>query len=195
MNIVSFTPREVAVLAGAPKRAVEQAIRERILAPRPVRTDTGRLRRMLPVQAVAYAATIAKLDLKLTTAQKKRLARKLAGLDPKSVAKARIEIAPAVEVDVGRLVGDAVEQAERYRQMRDKYIVRDQEIMGGTPIIRSTRITVYSVLGQVDHGDTIDLIAQDNDDVPREAFETAVVYARAHPFIPRPGGRPWEKVA
>ena len=50
---------------------------------------------------------------------------------------------------------------------------------------------VYSVLGRIDHGDTIDEIAGDNPDIPREALEAAIVYARAHPLVVRPGGKPW----
>jgi hypothetical protein len=38
---------------------------------------------------------------------------------------------------------------------RDAHIAVDDEIMGGTPVIRGTRITVYAVLGRIDHGDTI----------------------------------------
>ena len=52
-------------------------------------------------------------------------------------------------------------------------------------------MTVYSVLGRVDHGDTIDDILSENPDLSREALEAAVTYARAHPLIGRPGGRPW----
>ena len=180
-----LSPSEVAVLAGVPERTVERAIKDHLLTPRAIRSETGRPRRMLPVQAVAYAAAIAKLDLRLTADQKKRLAHKLAEIDPESITKARIEIAPAVEIDIGRLVGDAVQHADHYRKMRNQYIVIDPEIQGGKPVIRGTRITVSSVLGQVDRGDTIDLIAEDNYDIPREAFEVAVIYGRSHPFVRR----------
>ena len=73
----------------------------------------------------------------------------------------------------------------------DGYIVEDEGIMGGTPCIRGTRMTVYSVLGRVDHGDSVDEIAEENPDIPREALEAAIVHARAHPLVVRPGGKPW----
>lgn len=73
----------------------------------------------------------------------------------------------------------------------DGHIVEDEGIVGGTPCIRGTRMTVYSVLGRVDHGDTVDEIAEENPDIPREALEAAIVHARAHPLIVRPGGKPW----
>ena len=73
------------------------------------------------------------------------------------------------------------------------FIVVDEEIKGGTPVIRGTRMTVYAVLGRIDHGETIDDILADNPDLTREALEAAINYARAHPLVGRPGGRPWAK--
>lgn len=193
----TLSPREVAELSGAPKRVVEKAIEERVLGVsfRKTKPDASRARRMLPGHAVAYAAILAKIDLKLTPAHKKRLASGLARLDAAGMRKARIELEPAVEIDVGRLVGDAMDRAEHYRAARDAWIEVDEEIMGGTPVIRGTRVTVYSVLGRVEHGDTVDDILAENPDLARDALEAAITYARAHPLIGRPGGRPWADAA
>ena len=73
------------------------------------------------------------------------------------------------------------------------FIVVDEEIKGGTPVIRGTRLTVYAVLGRIDHGETIDDVLADNPDLTREALEAAIIYARSHPLVGRPGGRPWAK--
>jgi uncharacterized protein (DUF433 family) len=197
MEAATLTPREVAELSGVPKHIVEKAIEEGVLrvrtrASHPV---TRHARRMLPIHAVAYASVIRKLDLKLTAVHKKTLASKLAQLRPTMIRTARLELAPAVEINVGRLVGDAVDRAERYRLVRDVSIVIDEEIKGGTPVIRGTRVTVYSVLGRAEHGETIDDILRDNPDLSREEIETAVIYARTHPLMGRPGGRPWVDTA
>ncbi len=191
-DTATLTPREVAELSGAPKRVIEKAIEERVLR---VRRPGRHTRRMLPVHAVAYASLIEKLDLKLPLAHKKRLVAKLASLKLDEMRKARVEVEPGVEIDVGRLVGDIVDRAERYRATRDASIVIDEAIMGGTPVIRGTRMTVYSVLGRVEHGDTIDDLLEDNPDLSRAKFEAAVTYARTHPLIGRPGGRPWINAA
>jgi len=188
----TLTPREVAELSGAPKRVIEKAIEEHVLAVR-VRPSAGaarHARRMLPTHAVAYVAIITKLDLRLTTTVKKRMAHRLARLPPADIRTARIELSPAVELDVGRLVGDAMDRAAR-----DRAIVIDEAIKGGTPVIRGTRMTVYSVLGRVEHGETIDEILADNPDLAREAIEAAVTYARTHPLMGRPAGRPWAHAA
>jgi uncharacterized protein (DUF433 family) len=192
MPAAVLTPHEVAELSGAPKRLVEKAIEERILSPRS-RLSPGmrRARRMLPVYSVAYAAAVKGLDLNLTLKHKKRLARIIADTPTEALAKARAVIAPAVEIDLGRLVGDVVAKTEKYRTARDAFIVADEAIKGGTPVIRGTRMTVYSILGRVDHGDTIDDILFENPDLTRAAIEAAVIYARTHPLVGRPGGRPW----
>jgi uncharacterized protein (DUF433 family) len=197
MAIATLTPREVAEVAGIPKRFVDEAIQEHVLAVRrssvraPVRTSP----KLLLAYVVAYATVIAKLDLKLTKAHKKLLSDKLSRLPPAEMRVARFELVPAVELDIGRLVGDAVDRAEHYRAARDKFLVGDKAIKGGTPVIRGTRMTVYSVLGRIEHGETVDELLSDNPDITREAIEVAITYARTHPLIERRGGKPWSDSA
>jgi uncharacterized protein (DUF433 family) len=119
----------------------------------------------------------------------------LSHIDPADIRTARVELAPAVELDVGRLVGDAMERTERYRTARDAAIVSDAAILCGTPIIRGTRITVYPVLGRFAHGETVDDVPSDNPDLSRDVIEATITDARTHPLMGRPGGRPWAKVA
>ena len=195
MSPPALTPREVAELSGTPKHIVEKAIEENVLRVRRGSRRGSGARRLLPTQAVVYAALVSKLDLKLTATHKKRLFGKLATLKASDIRKARVELAPAVEVNVGRLVGDVLERAERYRAARDASIQVSESIMGGTPVIRGTRMTVYSVLGRVDNGDTVDDILDENPDLTREAVEAAITYARSHPPMGRPAGRPWADAA
>jgi uncharacterized protein (DUF433 family) len=184
-----LTPSEVAELSGAPKRLVEKAIEERVLSVRFGSSPaTNRsFRRMLPTYSVVYAAALKGLGLKLSIAHKKELVRVIA----KRPRTKRVKVAPAVEIDVARLVGDALERTEKYRAARDAFIVVNAEVMGGTPVIRGTRMTVYSVLGRIEHGESIEDILSDNPDLRREAIEAAIIYARTHPLVGRPGGRPW----
>jgi uncharacterized protein (DUF433 family) len=195
MTTATLSPREVSELSGTPRHLVEKAIEEHVLLVRTPTRRGGNGRRMLPMHAVVYAALVSKLDLKLTTAHKKRLLGKLAHLKSADMRKARVELSPAVEIDVGRLVGDVLERAERYRMARDASIQVDERIMGGTPIIRGTRMTVYSVLGRIEHGDSIDDIVADNPDLKRDVIEAAITYARTHPLMGRPAGRPWADAA
>ena len=168
----ALTPREVAELSGAPKRVIEKAIEERVLR-----------------------VILTKLDLRLSAAHKKRLLLELIRIRPSAMNRARIELAPAVEIDVGWLVGDAMSRAERYWTTRDSWIVIDEKITGGTPVIRGTGMTVYSLLGRIEHGDGIDEVLADNPDLKHQAIEAAIIFARTHPPMGRPSGRPWADVA
>ncbi len=188
-----LTPREVAELSQVPKRVIEKAIEDRVLKVRRGATGRGRpsARRLLPAYSVAYALIVSRLDLKLELAQKKRLARWLSEIKPRALRKARWEVAPAMELKPGLLIGDAMDRTQRYQKARDALILVDLEIMGGTPVIRGTRLTVYSVLGRIEHGDTIDMLLEEHTHLSRKALEAAIIYARAHPLMGRPGGRPW----
>jgi uncharacterized protein (DUF433 family) len=192
--LAQFTPREVAELSGASKSVVEKAIEEKILAPRS--TLRGRrTRRMLSADAVAYAKIVSAVKYRMDLPMKRRLAAKLATLRSADLATTRFELEPAVEMDVGRLVGDAMERAERYGAARDRLIVIDDDVMGGTPVIRGTRISVYAVLGRIEGGDAVDAILSDYPGLTQEAVEAAAIYARTHPLVGRPGGRPWSAAA
>lgn len=189
-----FSAREVAELANVPVRAVDKAIEEKVLAG--IHASTRGRRRMLPLHAVPYAAIVDRLPLTLTLAAKRDLARTLGEREPERMTTDSLEIAPSVTVDVPALVGrDLAERAARYGQAREDHIVIDPDIMGGTPVLRGTRMTVYSVLGRLEGGDSIEDILEDNPDVTHEAVETAALYARTHPIVGRPGGRPWAKAA
>lgn len=190
-----FSAREVAELADVPVRAVDKAIEEKILVGIRRSGERGR-RRMLPLHAVPYAAIVARLPVTLSLAGKRDLARTLGKRAAEQMTTEPLEIGPAVTVDVSALVGrDLAARAVRYGQARDAYIEVDPDIMGGTPVLRGTRITVYSVLGRLSGGDSIEDILEDNPHLTREAVETAALYARTHPLVGRPGGRPWAKAA
>jgi len=182
-----LTPNEVAELSGAPKRLIEKAMEERVLSARFAPSPRGRARRMLPAYSVIYAAVIKRLGLKLTIAHKKEIARIIA----RRPRAKRVKLAPAIDIDIGQLAGNAFERTERYRAARDAFILVDPEIMGGTPIIRGTRVTVYAILGRVEHGDSVKDVLSENPALAREAIEAAIIYARTHPLVGRSGGRPW----
>ena len=119
MAVAALTPREVAELAGTPKRVVEKAIEERVLPVRSSRRGAGNGRRLLSTHAVVYATLVSKLDLKLSAALKRRFYGRIAALKPAELKRAKVELVQAVEVDVGRLAGDVLDRAERYLAVRD----------------------------------------------------------------------------
>ena len=84
--------------------------------------------------------------------------------------------------------------AEHFKACGD-HIEVNADIMGGTPVIRGTRMTVYAVLGRLDYGDSVEDILDDNPHLSQDAIEAAAHYARAHPLIGSSVGRPWTKAA
>lgn len=103
---------------------------------------------------------------------------------------APVQFAPGATLDLD-IACVQFRVANAYREMRDRYIRSDPDILGGTPVIDGTRIPVYAVLGRLGHGDTLEDLRADYPDVPSDAFHAARLYAAAHPLRGRPSGRPW----
>ena len=77
--------------------------------------------------------------------------------------------------------------------MNSTLIHIDPEIMGGTPCIKGTRITVYAIEARIKGGDGLDGVLKDYPYISREQIEAALDYACSFPFVEHPGGRPWRK--
>ena len=194
MAAALLTPNEVAALAGASKTVVEKALEQKVFAARP-RSGSPADRRLLPLHAVALAAAVKSLGRRLSVSDKRLVARKLAAMSPSALKTAEIEVAPAVILLVGLLAREAVERAERYAEDRDAFIEVVDGVQGGRPVIRDTRLTVSAIHGRVASGDTIEILMEDYPDVPRRAFEAALLYAQTHPQLGRPVQRRRESVA
>lgn len=194
MSAIHLTPREVAELAHVPRRAVEKAIEEKALHVRKGAAPTpyGRAeRRFLGLESVAYVDLLRRMagEVSLTLAAKRRLARALRAAPAPELHSARVDLAPALTLDVG-LAGDAIARAERYARAREAWIDSDPAIKGGLPVIRGTRLTVHSLAARLTAGDRLEDLVADNPDLPPEAIEAAVIFARAHPLAGRPALRP-----
>lgn len=187
--MADLNAREVAELAGVTPRTVAKAVEEKVFAARTMKKGRNG-RRLFPTYAAPYVAVVSRVKLPLPVAAKRKLAADLAKRR-KIAAKDRFRIEPAVDLLIGELASDVLDRAESYREARDRYIEINEEIMGGTPVIRGTRMTVYAVRGRLDGGDPMEDLLSEYPHINREAFETALLYARTHPFVGRPGGRPW----
>ena len=69
----------------------------------------------------------------------------------------------------------------------------DSRVMGGTPCIRGTRITVYTIAARLRGGDPMEDLLDDYPYVTQPQFEAALAYADRYPFVEDPDGRPWRK--
>lgn len=185
-----FTAREVARLANVTVRSVNKAVEDKIVI-RIKRKGSNRF--ALPLHAVPYVAVVDRLSIPLTLEKKRKLIKTFKGRRIGEMTSTPIEIAPSVTVDVAELVGsDIGERAEAYARAKERLIERNPDILGGTPVIRGTRMSVYAVLGRLNDGDTIEAILEDNPALDKDMVETAITFARTNPMVGRPGGRPWE---
>jgi uncharacterized protein (DUF433 family) len=194
-----LTANEVAALAGVPPRLVRKAIEERVLTPGRGRLPGLRrtLRKALSADAVGYMAVMREIAWPIPIEGKRKIAKWLRSTAPESLGTKLVIQGPLL-LDVQTLapkIKAAWERTRRYRRARAAWIVSDEAIMGGTPVIKGTRVSVYSVLGRIEAGEPLDAVAKDHLDIPREALDAAVIFAKANPMRGRPSGRPWAQAA
>jgi uncharacterized protein (DUF433 family) len=83
-------------------------------------------------------------------------------------------------------VDEALRRAERYVDLREKWIVRDPEVKGGEPVIKGSRVGVHTLAERIAQGEPEAVLDEDFPHIPAEAREIAVSYARANPRRGRP---------
>lgn len=189
-----LTINEAAHLAGVSTKLIEKSVESGILHAEKV-TDvlTRRLTRRLPLAAVPFLSAINDEWLRdLPVAHKRRIWMIVSRSRLAAEAQlAEVRLNEAITVDLEGMAGPRTRLAYAYRAARDEHLVADDDILGGTPVIRGTRLTVYSVLGRLEGGDTVADLVVDYLGIPEAAFLAAATYARTHPLRGRPSGRPW----
>jgi uncharacterized protein (DUF433 family) len=70
--------------------------------------------------------------------------------------------------------------------LRDKYVEVDPRKLGGTPVIRGTRVPVRTLAQLIEDGESRAVLKEDFPHIPEEAYEVAVVWARGNPRRGRP---------
>ena len=75
------------------------------------------------------------------------------------------------------------ERLQRLTAARDQ-VTMDDQILGGTPIIRGTRVPVYDVAASVAAGHPMERILSCYPSLSREQVELAALFAEANPQHP-----------
>ena len=76
----------------------------------------------------------------------------------------------------------------------DQLIVSDPEVMGGTPCIKGTRLTVYAVRARIKGGETVaELLIGYPPELTEDHVRAAIDYANRAPFAEAPDSRPWRR--
>jgi uncharacterized protein (DUF433 family) len=161
--------------APVPERVVRKAIEEGVVLSR----DENRV--LIDSSVVTYLASTQLLEHAALSVEAKAMIYRVI-----AAGAERVELAPMIALDLKDLVRLCRRVLDSYARSVGRHVVIDPEIMGGLPVIRGTRIPVYTILGRIEEGETMDEIGEDFDHVSREALEAALTYARTHPRRGRP---------
>lgn len=190
-----YTPQEAAILAEVSTKRVQKAIDDKIVDSRTRAVDESRPRRWVSAEAV-YALTILNhADVKLPKAKKRALYEWLRDRPESEWRAGFIPLSDVLTIQTSNFLSKYIDRVNSYKTAREKVIMRDPEIMGGTPVIGGTRITVYALAGRLEDGETIGDLLEDYPQLKREDVEAAIMYAKANPMLGRPSGKPWRKAA
>jgi uncharacterized protein (DUF433 family) len=181
-----LTRREAAELVHVPLGALDKAIEQKVVTA--YRRQAGTRIRSVDVGVVVL---LQRTPFPLPVSVKRKIKRWVRETEPYRVDHdSELAISDALIVRWPVELTKMVQAAESYARLRDQWIETDPSIKGGEPVIRGTRISVRAIAQRLDHGDTVEILAEDYPLVPAEAFLTAYTYARAHPRRGRPV-KPW----
>lgn len=188
-----LTINEAAILAGVSMRRIVKDCEEGIV---PKHKSVQWMRNIeathVPRHAVVYAAAMHSVSsAKLEKKAKKLVWRHLLA---KGLSFGTLELGPVLTFRLDPKATEAWKRTQTYLEARKVYLASDPEIFGGEPILKGTRITCQALLGRVEGGETLEDLIEDYPDIPKEAFDAALIYARTHPPRGKPSsGKPWRE--
>ncbi len=90
-----------------------------------------------------------------------------------------------ITIDLAPFVRRTKERMERLAAARE-IVVSDPDVLGGTPVVRGTRVPVYDVAASVAAGLPADRILAAYPSLDADKIELAAIYAEANPARGRP---------
>ena len=97
-----------------------------------------------------------------------------------------LELSPALRIAMTDYASEVAARATEYARLRDKYVEVDARKLGGTPVIRGTRMPVRTLAELVESGESREVLREDYPHIPEEAYDIAVIWARGNPRRGRP---------
>jgi uncharacterized protein (DUF433 family) len=172
-----LTPSEAAVVAGVSVRDVHRVIDEEIVPKSLVNLKGGR---RLRSSACAYVRFYFHAAHALTADERSWVILSLAAHKPQ-----RWTIKHGfLTVSLDRFAKETDERHAALKRARE-LVIEDPELLGGTPVLRGTRVPVYDVAAAVAAGQS-ERLKSAYPDLDDEKIELATLYAQANP----PRGRP-----
>ena len=186
MNVHSdfLTPAEAAVIAGVSVRDVHRMIDEHILPDRLfISADTRSFKRQACVFISFYFGSADRL-----TAEERQRTIALASKITDWAKAKKVVQDDFLTIDLASFAKRVEDRWKRLGEARAQVVV-DPEILGGTPIIRGTRVPVYDVAASVVAGISMERILASYPSLNHEQVELAALYVEANPQRGRPRQR------
>lgn len=174
-----FTRNETAEISGVSVSAVNKALEQRIAKPR-----RSRGRTLLAVEEAAALALISQIPVRLSIKLKRELRDWIVTRSPQPAEE--LELSPALRIAMTDYASEVAERAAEYARLRDKYVEVDARKLGGTPVIRGTRMPVRTLAQLVESDESREVLREDYPHIPEEAYDVAVIWARGNPRRGRP---------
>ena len=177
-QIEVLTATETAVVAGVSVRDVNRIIDERILPETFYSTESVRSFR---VDACALISFYFHAADRLTSEERQRtiLAASNLSLEWKGRKNCLIQD-EFLTVNLSSFLKSAHDRLARLSEARD-LVVMDEDVLGGTPVIKGTRVPVYDVAASMDAGISTKRILSAYPSLDENALELAALYAEANP--------------
>ncbi len=174
MAMSRYSPQEAAVVSGISLATIQKAITTRRI---PARTNPRTKRRQIDEIALLAFALAEALppELHLSPETAYRLLHRKPDIHNR--IRDELTIGGIVRIDTGKALAEARRRLKLYERARE-LIASDPNVMGGSPVIRGTRITAHSILGRLGGGDSISSIVKDYPYIDRESVEAAALYAK-----------------
>ncbi len=161
--------------------AVNKALEQRVAKARRQRGRT-----LLAADEAAALALLSELPPGLSIKLKREVRNWIVKRNP--VSAEEFELSRALRIAMTENAADVAKRALDYVRLRDKYVEVDPGKMGGTPVIRGTRIPVRTLAQLVEGGESRKALREDYPHIPEEAYDVAVLWARGNPRRGRPAG-------
>src|SRR5712691_2327292 len=187
-NMELLTPSEAAVVASVSVRDVNRVIDESILPDEFIRVGDGRHVVVAGCSLIAFYFESANR----LTSEQRLWAIKAAGPRLKRSLPAATLLKEDwtlrddfLTIDLAPFLRKTWERLGRLEEARTM-VVTSSEVLGGTPVIRGTRVPVYDVAASTAAGIPVDRILTAYPSLDADKVELAAIYAEANP----PRGRP-----
>lgn len=177
-----LTRNEIAEISGVSIGVVNKAVEQRVAKARRRRGRT-----LLAADEAAALALLSELPISLSVKLKREVRNWIVKRNPAEAEE--FELSRALRIAMTENAVDVAKRAFDYVRLREKYVEADPKKMGGTPVIRGTRVPVRTLAQLVDGGESRKALGEDYPHIPEEAYEVATLWAKGNPQRGRPSGR------